>query len=132
MKYVVLILFLFPMIVVSQELKNWKWQKRIIVIEAASLSDEEMQEQLTLLTSVKNEWDAYKLLIIERSNAGYRINLGKVEPREEREPVEGFKVYLIGLDGGIKFTSDKVQAAQKFFELIDAMPMHRNSIKKGG
>ena len=40
-----------------------------------------------------------------------------------------FNFYLIGLDGGIKFSSSSIVDNKKLFNLIDVMPMRRHEIE---
>lgn len=130
MKYLLVLLFVFPMTLISQNFTDLQWKNRIILIEANSLNNQDLKEQIRLLEKVRDTWSDYKLVIIERTNTKERRNLEKIERRQTKGNYEGFKVYLIGLDGTIKFESDKVQDAEIFFELIRGMPMYKSKNRK--
>jgi len=44
---------------------------------------------------------------------------------------KGFRLILIGKDGGEKFTSDTPVSCQQLYAIIDAMPMRQQEIKSG-
>lgn len=130
MNYILVLLFAFPMTLISQNFTDLQWKKRIILIEANSLNNQDLKEQIRLLGKVRDTWSDYKLVIIERTNNNERRDLEQIERRQTKGNYEGFKVYLVGLDGTIKFESDKVQDAQIFFDLISRMPMYKSKNRK--
>ncbi|RMB58558.1 DUF4174 domain-containing protein [Dokdonia sinensis] len=117
------------MTMISQNLKSLQWKKRAIVVYAPSFDDEKAQSQAKKLKEVKSKFDDYKLVFIEHTNEGERTDFGEVKFVDITEEFKGFKVFLVGLDGGVKFESSTVQEPQRFFDLIDTMPMRRNEIK---
>lgn len=117
------------MTMVSQNLKSLQWKKRAIVVYAPILNDEKAQSQAEKLKMVQSKFDDYKLVFIEHTNEGERIDFGEVQIANITEEFKGFKVFLVGLDAGVKFESSTVQEPQRFFNLIDSMPMRRNEIK---
>lgn len=130
MKYLLVLLFVFPMTLISQNFTDLQWKNRIILIEANSLNNQYLKEQIRLLGKARDKWSDYKLVIIERTNNDERINLEKVERQKTKANYVGFKVYLIGLDGTIKFESNEVQDPQTFFDLISRMPMYKSKNRK--
>lgn len=130
MNYLLLLLFVFPMTLISQNFTDLQWKNRIILIEANSLNNQDLKEQIRLLGKVRDKWSDYKLAIIERTNNHERRDLEQIERRQRKENYVGFKVYLIGLDGTIKFESDETQDAQIFFDLISSMPMYKSKNRK--
>lgn len=130
MNYLLLLLFVFPMTLISQNFTDLQWKNRIILIEANSLNNQDLKEQIRLLGKVRDKWSDYKLAIIERTNNHERRDLEQIERRQRKENYVGFKVYLIGLDGTIKFESDETQDAQIFFDLISSRPMYKSKNRK--
>ena len=43
---------------------------------------------------------------------------------------ETFRVVLIGLDGGIKYSQTEVLSRDKLFDIIDSMPMRQAEIRR--
>lgn len=120
-----LILYMFSTTSYAQSFENLKWKNRIILIEADRLSNPELKKQVALLEKHRTKWGDYQLVIIEQTNDEIRENISKITSRDKKQFYKGFKVYLVGLDGGVKFQSEEAQDAQVFFDLISAMPLYR-------
>lgn len=120
-----LILYMFSTTSYAQSFENLKWKNRIILIEADRLSNPELKKQVALLEKHRTKWGDYQLIIIEQTNDEIRENISKITSRDKKQFYKGFKVYLVGLDGGVKFQSEEAQDAQVFFDLISAMPLYR-------
>lgn len=123
MKFI--ILFLVPVIVLSQGIDDLKWTSRVVVIYAASFDNDQAITQLALLKKKQTQLKEYHLTLVEVTNEGRRRDGGKVYSNNLSESIKAFKVQLIGLDGGIKLESATPVAAQQIFELIETMPMRR-------
>ncbi len=117
------------MTMISQNLKALQWKKRAIVVYAPAFDNEMAQAQAQKLKAAQDKFDDYRLVFIEHTNEGERTNFGEVQSANITEEFKGFKIFLVGLDGGVKFESSSVQEPQRFFDLIDSMPMRRNEIK---
>ncbi len=116
------------MTLISQNLKDLQWKKRAVLIVAPIFENEKALEQAELLERVKKDFEAYRLCVIEHTNQGERTDFGAIRNAQITEEIKGFKVFLVGLDGSVKFESSDVQSAQKFFSLIDSMPMRRSEL----
>lgn len=113
----------------SQNLEDLQWKKRVIVIYAPSFDNKQAQEQRTLLKADLEKFEDYKLSIIEYTSKGKREDFGIISIKPTTDDIKNFKIVLIGLDGGVKFESNTVQPSQKFFDLINTMPMRRNELR---
>ena len=120
------------MTMISQNLKDLQWKKRAVVIYSSTFQDPQAQEQVKLLKENKEKFSELKLVVIEHSNDGERMNFENIDAQTDHEELKGFKVFLVGLDGGVKFESSTVQPAQKFFDLINSMPMRQSEIRNKG
>ena len=100
----------------AQELAQYQWQHRVIILCGDSHSDS-YQNQLNSLSAekIKAELADRKLIIIRDS---------------EDHCNDDFKIMLYGLDGGMKLSSSTEVKAIKIFELIDSMPMRRAEIMR--
>ena len=109
----------------AQDLTQYTWENRLVLVETPEFHNEKALEQLTLLKQESPKFKKYRLLVVERSNEGFRKSFGPVTMHSLEDPITDFKIYLIGLDGGIKFKSTEVTEVQKFFDLISSMPMFK-------
>ena len=100
----------------AQELAQYQWQHRVIILCGDSHSDS-YQKQLNMLSA--EELDAKfadrKLILIKDSKEHCDAD---------------FKIMLYGLDGGMKLSSSTEVKAIEIFELIDSMPMRRAEIMR--
>lgn len=113
-----------------KNLEDFKWEKRIILVKG---NDAEALRQLRESVAAINDRDVI----------WFRLSGGKVEtnyrgilPQDfasqlEKDYFEKFNsnVFLIGKDGGVKSEDEKLDL-EKYFKLIDSMPMRRQEMKQ--
>lgn len=124
MRIFIFSLLLIPTMMLSQDFQEYKWKKRVIVVESPTFEDAKAKEQVSLLKAEKSKFDDYKLLIIEKTNEGKSTDFSSPVKVRSEVSIKEFKISLIGLDGGVKYRSGKVISVEKFFSLIAAMPMY--------
>lgn len=147
MKNTVLLLLLLSGIhqMFSQELdlSEYEWKNRVVLIITNGNSNLR-EQQLGELHSSLREFEERKLIFFEIQPQRYRrISLKlKTENQDNwmysQQPYEkykskksGFKVLLIGLDGGIKNKrTKKIFTRKELFSIIDGMPMRRRELKR--
>ncbi|MEL6811618.1 MAG: DUF4174 domain-containing protein [Bacteroidota bacterium] len=118
MKFLMASMLLFSWLMNGQEeLDQYQWKHRLIVIHAPLENDSLGIQQYQMLQPYKQDMIERKLKVILR----------KAVDKEQ-----GFSVILLGLDGGEKFTSNKVTSWETFRALIDAMPMRKAELRKKG
>lgn len=93
---------------IAQDLGAYQWKNRLIVVKTND--DGFWKKQKDFFDLDRKGTTERKLLILRRAP-------------EKNKP---FTVQLIGLDGGIKFTSEEMVTKEKIFAMIDAMPMRRS------
>ncbi|WP_431156691.1 DUF4174 domain-containing protein [Winogradskyella poriferorum] len=118
----------------AQELKDYKWKNRLVLVIGNNTNNTTFTQQLEVL---------------ENDNQGLnerRLKLFKVLPNkyqlDEEVWVEGslifdkynankdpFRIILIGLDGGIKLSQSTVISKKDLFDLIDSMPMRSSELR---
>jgi len=120
---------------VADEWNAWRDGRRVLLVRAALPEDVRWKEQKTALSAqaqglavrdvVVVEWTAEADLKVWRS--GERV-LVTTLPREIQAELRNiaWRVLLIGRDGGIKATWDKVVPPDEIFAKTDAMPMGRS------
>ena len=103
----------------AQDLAQYQWQHRVIILCGDSHSDS-YQKQLNSLSAekIKDELADRKLIILRDS--------------EDHCNDEDFKIVLYGLDGGVKLSSSTEVKAREIFDLIDSMPMRRAELRRNG
>lgn len=98
--------------VLGQNLSKHRWQKRLILV--TTKDDTLWNKQNEIIKNCQEEADERKLIVLRNTS---------------KESQEVFKVQLIGLDGGVKYSSDIPFSCEKVFALIDAMPMRKQEIR---
>jgi Domain of unknown function (DUF4174) len=121
------------------DLKNYVWRKRVLLIFAVDAQNERFKLQVAALKAGKagfEERDVVAINIFSQSGVDEKnkpINAEKVMTLRKKYAVSDneFKVILIGKDGGAKKTTAQPFDNQQLFNLIDAMPMRKDEVKKG-
>ena len=135
---ILLIISLHVTSLMSQDIHEYRWQNRLVIVLTDNCDAADYETQLELLKEEANGLTERKLHVIQlaynQRRDGLEIN-GKWQEStlypEYRRATEGIEVLLIGLDGSIKLRQTKLLTPQKLFALIDGMPMRRAEIKKG-
>lgn len=146
MIYPKLILFLsvtfFAMEINAQDLKQHRWENRILIVKATDEDSANVKQQLKLFTDNKNGLIERKLVLYKIVNDEYHFIDYAHSHSNKSGAISGdfkstylpdqedFKVILLGLDGGIKLQKSSVLNIDKLFSTIDAMPMRQNEMKK--
>ena len=130
MKYLILILFISNH-VLSQDIKQHKWKERIVIINSDKKNLELAENQLKMFLNEEPKLVYRKIVLYNCIGSDCSLYNWKDKPRivSNKSLIKGFKIVLIGLDGGVKYKSKKVEKADVIFNLIDSMPMRRQEIK---
>ncbi|AXG71683.1 hypothetical protein KORDIASMS9_03940 [Kordia sp. SMS9] len=140
----VLILFSFICCkdAVAQDLKNHRWENRVLIIKTFDGTDAQFLAQLAEIKGENKEMMERKFTVYTiLGNVFTRIDYKKSKNVFSTDKVSGqlarildkdelFEVILIGLDGGIKLQQTKVLTKKELFEKVDSMPMRRSELKK--
>ncbi len=114
---------------VSQDLEDYQWKNRIILLKDNNLSSDLLQKQLMQFEVKKDELDERNVLVfclIE--NTVYDSKLVKTALKGKtlisQYALSDFKgLLLLGKDGGIKLKKEFIVKSSEIFKLIDGMPM---------
>lgn len=124
----------------GQNLKNHKWEKRILIIKTTDIKSKKYQEQLKEFKNSSEELIDRKLIFYKVTGDDYELidyknnelnNSGKISRKITTTILnenENFEVILIGLDGGIKLQQTEILIKKDLFRIIDTMFMRRNEI----
>ena len=130
-------LVLFPLLAaqsapsagLAQALQASCWQHRVLLIGAPTASQAELKRQKTLLAADDKGLSERDFKVIE-------VVYDQLSPADRQcwtqqlgQPLSGFRVVLIGKDGGVKRTETQPLAAADFFHTVDKMPMRRQEMR---
>lgn len=130
MKYVIFMI-LFSNSVLSQNFDKHKWNERVIVINSDKENLKDANTQFNSFANYRDKLIDRKIVVYKCLDRDCTFYNWIDEPRSLpiNKNIQGFNIVLIGLDGGTKYTSKKVENPTVIFSLIDSMPMRRQEIK---
>ena len=114
-----------------EKMQSLAWKNRVIVLYAPDANSKEFRQQKQILAEKTKELKERDLVVIEC--------VGKTLSAEDKNYVahhfmhdmSGFGVWLVGKDGGTKLSKTEPVTTEKFFSLIDSMPMRQSEMKRG-
>ena len=127
--------FLFTVTFNGQNLKKHQWENRVLLIISSQEDSKKVTQQIQLLKGKCQDLRERKLVIYTVHEEFYKFNFQstKIESKKTYENFNKdkspFKVFLLGLDGGIKLTQKEVLSTEKLFTLIDGMPMRQYELE---
>jgi hypothetical protein len=132
-------LFASPLLF-SQDLKNHRWEDRVILIFGDSPTHPIAQTQVKALNAKPAELIDRNLLIYQiyqqegQTPKGKRLAPNELKAFRKKFNIEAgvFAVLLIGKDGGVKMKKTTALDPQLIFDLIDSMPMRQSEMRRKG
>ncbi|MGB5263884.1 MAG: DUF4174 domain-containing protein [Lutimonas sp.] len=133
----VFLFFLISEMMVSQNLNEYRWKNRVLLLIGQDTGSSDFKVQMNLLRSNINDLEERKLVVLTILPHEYTVGLNEMSPWEKGDQVylkygekeESFKVLLIGLDGGVKISQKEPILVETLKEMIDIMPMRRSEIE---
>jgi hypothetical protein len=107
-----------------EDLSQFVWEKRPIVVFADSPNDPAFKRQIDLLHAREGELAKRDVVVIIDTDAQSPLRR-KLRPR-------GFALVLIGKDGGIKLRKPKPWDVREISRVIDKMPLRQQEIRERG
>ena len=131
------LIILFPLIMAlsttasAQELSDYKWKSRIILLMNGESS--RAKEQIALFKDIEKELTERDLVVFRYSNNKVLdIDGGITSLKPNSVPYQDYNgLLLLGKDGGVKLKKEFIVQPDEIFELIDSMPMRRAEMKSG-
>lgn len=124
----------------SQELSEFKWENRLLVILSTESNNSHSAHQLKEFDDLTQELADRKLRLLKITPDSVQTFDYSIQPIKKAKESglwsklasdnTEFEVLLIGLDGGIKFRSKQLVNAQEIFDRIDSMPMRKSELDK--
>ena len=125
-------LFLVSSMVYSQNLSEYRWKNRLILLISDTPNSPKVKSQISLFVNETEQIDERKILILQAFPKYYLIGYDNQVRRDSEEiyfefsrPNQSFELLLFGLDGQIKFRSNELVTPQKIYAIIDSMPMRQ-------
>ncbi|MEM0932723.1 MAG: DUF4174 domain-containing protein, partial [Bacteroidota bacterium] len=117
-------IFLLGYLVNGQNLDNYLWKKRVVIVFSPFDNHPKVKEQLDAFKPFSREIEDREMIIL-------------IPQRAERPKLlERFRLdndyvglILVGKDGGVKLKQKLVVTPKTLFDLIDAMPMRRAELR---
>ncbi|MGJ5620300.1 DUF4174 domain-containing protein [Sulfitobacter sp. MF3-043] len=105
------------------DLSQFHWKKRPVLVFADSAEDPAFIEQLELLRARENELIERDVVVLTDTDPAARSPLRlKMRPR-------GFMLVLVGKDGGVKLRKPFPWDVREITRSIDKMPMRQREIR---
>ena len=120
--------------VTAGSMDDLAWQKRPVIVFAASDADPQATEQLRLLSEAKAEQAERDIVVIEVRpdsvrGGGITLDAQAMRARYGISP-DTFAVLLIGKDTGVKRHETRIVPPRALFMQIDGMPMRQREMQR--
>jgi len=114
----------------AHTLRASRWQRRLLLLGAPTASQAGFQRQQTLLAAeakglAARDFDVVEVLYDHLSPADRQC-----WTQQLGQPLTGFRLVLIGKDGGVKRTETQPLALASLFDTVDKMPMRRQEMRR--
>ena len=126
-------------LLISQELKQHRWEDRVLLLLTDSLENPEYIRQTDALQQRPEELAERKLIVYTLNKGRYAKgippgpwNTGVAWKPDTRDVKTGFRIVLVGLDGGVKMDKQAFVPPEELWTLIDGMPMRRAELRTKG
>jgi len=113
----------------AQALRAARWQRRLLLLGAPTASQAAFQRQKALLAAATKG-------LAERDFQVVEVCYDQLSPADRQcwvqqlgQPLAGFRLLLIGKDGGVKRTETQPLAPAELFGTVDKMPMRRQEMR---
>lgn len=121
----------------AQAFSKFQWKNRLLILLTPDLEDPVYKRQIRELHLDNEALKERKGLVYSVTPESIEKGVSGEQPKTLRharipgyDPASGFRLLLIGLDGGVKLRSDHFMSASELWAIIDAMPMRRAEMRK--
>lgn len=125
MKYILIFSFFISNLISGQDLDNYLWKNRFVVLFDGEIVDSKRKEQQSLLKLYAEELIERDVIVLIADGEKKSRWLKKYNLKSDFEGL-----ILIGKDGGIKLQEEYLVEPLILFSLIDSMPMRKGEIKR--
>jgi len=111
-------------------LRASRWQHRLLLLGAPTAGQAELQAQKQLLAAAATGLAARDFRVLEVPYDQLTPADRQCWTQELGQPLAGFRVVLVGKDGGVKRASAQPLPPADLFNLVDKMPMRRQEMRR--
>jgi hypothetical protein len=113
----------------AEMLRASHWQRRVLLIGAPTADQADFQRQKTLLAASESGLAERDFRVVEVVYSQLSATDRQCWTQQLDQPLAGFRVILIGKDGGVKRTETQPLAPASLFGTVDKMPMRRQEMR---
>lgn len=120
----------------AQDLEAHRWKERVLLLITRDLKTPEYIRQTHALVQQPEELEERRLVVYTLMENRYAEGLppgtwatGVLERYMSGEANTGFRVVLLGLDGGVKLDEPSFVPPENVWTLIDGMPMRKAALQ---
>lgn len=107
-----------------EDLSEFRWKKRPVLVFADSEDDPAFIEQMALLRARQDALETRDIIVLTDTDPAARTALRlKMRPR-------GFMLVLVGKDGGVKLRKPFPWDVREISRSVDKMPMRQREIRE--
>ena len=108
------------------------WKNRVILLYTPEANSKDFQKQKQILAQATKGVKERDLVVIECVGKTLSSEDKNYVSRHFNHDLSQFGVWLVGKDGSTKLSETKPVTTEKFFSLIDSMPMRQSEMRKDG
>ncbi len=113
-----------PLVIEAEDLEQFKWVARPVVVFADSPNDPSFIEQMDLLEARRSDLAERDIVVLVDTDPAAQSALRtKLRPR-------GFMLVLIGKDGQIKLRKPSPWHVRELTRVVDKMPMRQQELRE--
>lgn len=124
----------------AQDLADYRWQNRLVLILAEDSSNPLFQNQVQALQAAEEDLQDLRIVVFQALPKSYARGTQSTPNWMRSDDLyqsyksidRSFEVLLLGLDGGIKLRRHQVVTIDELYELINTMPMRRAELRRRG
>lgn len=111
----------------ASTLDDYRWRNRLVVVVAPG-GDADAMAQRRIFESASDGMAERAMLLVEALDDSERSRQIR-----QRLSADGrrFRVFLVGKDGHVAFSSERPVPAEVLFGKVDVMPMRRDEMRRG-
>jgi hypothetical protein len=113
----------------AQALRASRWQRRLLLIGAPTASQADFQRQKALLAANEKGLTERDFQVLEVVYDQLSAADRQCWTQQLGQPLAGFRLLLIGKDGGVKRIETQPQTPAVLFGTVDKMPMRREEMR---
>ena len=134
------IILMAPLSTKAQDLADYQWQNRLVLILTEDSSNPDFQEQVRAFQAAEEDLQDLRIVVFQALPQRYIRGTQQLPNwisgdqlyESYKSRGSSFEFLLLGLDGDIKLRRHRVVTLDELYELINTMPMRRAELRRRG